>query len=128
MTVLRKIWKNTYFPNKRWKLYNSSYTYIHIYIQKLTFTIGHILLLWLGAAILWLFSMLFLSDFFCKVIYQGVMSTCRVWLNRESFSVLWTTVSGTVFLYFKGQLISKCPFGVIIWTKIPMKFFPGFLS
>ena len=27
----------------------------------------------------------------------------------------------------KGQLISKCPFGVIIWTKIPTKFFPGFL-
>ena len=28
---------------------------------------------------------------------------------------------------FKGQLISKCPFGVIVWTKIPTKFFPGFL-
>ena len=27
----------------------------------------------------------------------------------------------------KGQLISKCPFGVIVWTKIPMKFFPGLL-
>ena len=27
----------------------------------------------------------------------------------------------------KGQLISKCPFGVIVWTKIPMKFFPRFL-
>ena len=27
----------------------------------------------------------------------------------------------------KGQLISKCPFGVIVWTKIPTKFFPGFL-
>ena len=27
----------------------------------------------------------------------------------------------------KGQLISKCPFGVIVWTKIPMKIFPGFL-
>ena len=22
---------------------------------------------------------------------------------------------------FKGQLISKCPFGVIVWTKIPTK-------
>ena len=21
----------------------------------------------------------------------------------------------------KGQLISKCPFGVIVWTKIPTK-------
>ena len=28
----------------------------------------------------------------------------------------------------EGQLISKCPFGVIVWTKIPTKFFPGFLS
>ena len=27
----------------------------------------------------------------------------------------------------KGQLISKCPFGVIVWTKIPIKNFPGFL-
>ena len=27
----------------------------------------------------------------------------------------------------KGQLISKCPFGVIVWTKIPTKYFPGFL-
>ena len=27
----------------------------------------------------------------------------------------------------KGQIISKCPFGVIIWTEIPTEFFPGFL-
>ena len=27
----------------------------------------------------------------------------------------------------KGQLISKCLFGVIVWTKKPTKFFPGFL-
>ena len=27
----------------------------------------------------------------------------------------------------KGQLISNCPFGVIVWTKIPTKNFPGFL-
>ena len=25
----------------------------------------------------------------------------------------------------KGQLISKCPLGVILWTKIPTKIFPG---
>ena len=30
-------------------------------------------------------------------------------------------------ILLKGQLISKCPFGVIVWTKIPTKFFPGFL-
>ena len=27
----------------------------------------------------------------------------------------------------KGQLISKCLFGVIVWTKIPTNFIPGFL-
>jgi len=27
----------------------------------------------------------------------------------------------------KGQLISKCLFDVIVWTKKPTKFFPGFL-
>ena len=27
----------------------------------------------------------------------------------------------------KGQLISKCLYGVIVWTKTPTKFFPGFL-
>ena len=27
----------------------------------------------------------------------------------------------------KGQLISKCLYGVIVWTKKPTKFFPGFM-
>ena len=27
----------------------------------------------------------------------------------------------------KGQLISKCPLGVIVWTKIPTKKLPRFL-
>ena len=27
----------------------------------------------------------------------------------------------TIFFVFKGQLISKCPFSVIVWTKIPTK-------
>ena len=27
----------------------------------------------------------------------------------------------------KGQLISKCLFGVIVWTKKPMQFFPEYL-
>ena len=26
----------------------------------------------------------------------------------------------------KGQLISKCPFGIIVWTKIPTKLFLDF--
>ena len=28
-----------------------------------------------------------------------------------------------LFTIDKGQLISKCPFGVIVWTKIPTKIF-----
>ena len=30
-------------------------------------------------------------------------------------------VGKNIFKVFKGLLISKCPFGVIVWTKIPMK-------
>ena len=29
--------------------------------------------------------------------------------------------------FCKGQLISKCLLGVIVWFKKPTKFFPGFL-
>ena len=32
-----------------------------------------------------------------------------------------------VFAIHKGQLISKCSFGVIVWTKIQTKKFPEFL-
>ena len=35
--------------------------------------------------------------------------------------------SNLILQVSKGQLISKCPFGVNVWTKIPTKFFPGFL-
>ena len=47
---------------------------------------------------------------------------CAVLIERKSFdyfiSKLWIT---------EGQLISKCRFGVIVWTKIPTKIIPGFL-
>ena len=33
----------------------------------------------------------------------------------------------TILRASTGQLISKCLFGVIVWTKIPTNFFPGFL-
>ena len=39
---------------------------------------------------------------------------------------LWSRPKCTMF-GTKGQLISKCLHGVIIWTKKPRKFFPGFL-
>ena len=32
-----------------------------------------------------------------------------------------------IIVVVKGQLISKYPFAVIVWTKIPTKLFPGFL-
>ena len=30
------------------------------------------------------------------------------------------------FVLTKGQFISKCPFGIIVWTKIPTKLFLDF--
>ena len=32
----------------------------------------------------------------------------------------------TIHVQLKGQLIAKCPFGVIVWTKIPTKKFDNF--
>ena len=37
------------------------------------------------------------------------------------------TLDQNSFQSTKGQLISKCPLGVIVWTKIPTKKFPRFL-
>ena len=39
----------------------------------------------------------------------------------------WNEGCRRLWMVPKGQLISKCPFGVIVWTKIPTIFFPGFL-
>ena len=47
-------------------------------------------------------------------------------LSMELTSVI-DCRSDTVTRPSKGQLISKCLLGVIVWTKIPTKFFPGFL-
>ena len=37
-----------------------------------------------------------------------------------------TYFSSYVFIFPKGQLISKCPFGFIVWTKLPTKLFLNF--
>ena len=37
------------------------------------------------------------------------------------------SIHQTSMQYTKGQLISKCPFGVFKSPKKPTKFFPGFL-
>ena len=50
----------------------------------------------------------FNSIFLTKNLNQGIV---------DKYSIIST----------KGQLISKCPFGVIVWTKIQTKNFLGFL-
>ena len=41
-----------------------------------------------------------------------LLMTCFIYILDSSFS--------------KGQLISKCPFGFIVWTKLPTKLFLNF--
>ena len=48
------------------------------------------------------------------------------WQGNESYQSQ-SVVSGRTSKVTKGQLISKCPFGVIVWTKIPTKKFDKFL-
>ena len=66
-----------------------------------------------------------------------ILSQHTIWLNQPSCLPLkWnlyltfiTIICHTKFRfrkYSKGQLISKCPFGVIVWTKIPTKKFDNF--
>ena len=38
------------------------------------------------------------------------------------------TKQSSAFRPAKGQLFSKCPFGAIVWTKIPKKKIDKFLS
>ena len=45
-------------------------------------------------------------------------SSCLLW-----YVLLFFIISG----HSKGQLISKCLYGVIVWTKKTTNFFPGFL-
>ena len=60
----------------------------------------------------------------------------RIFQNKQN-EILWSTGPPEHILtgedwpfkngHSRGQLISKCPFGVIVWTKIPTKKFPRFL-
>ena len=61
-----------------------------------------------------------------SAIYQRVSSKQR----KRTMHISCSPVSKSekyVLLCTKGQLISKCPFDVIVWTKIPTKKFPRFL-
>ena len=55
---------------------------------------------------------------------QFVCPSPKVWDFNEKM-LHWASVV-RVWVHTKGQLISKCPFGVIVWTKIPRKNFRDF--
>ena len=50
---------------------------------------------------------------------------CRFGQDLNSHGIVMLTKACQVLV--KGQLISKFPIGVIVWIKMPTKFFPGFL-
>ena len=50
----------------------------------------------------------------------------RVQILIKNNSFYYNTLHDEI-LYIKGQLISKCLYGVIVWTKNQRNFFPGFL-
>ena len=54
-------------------------------------------------------------------INDSTILRVRTIISFLSTYMYWLTFSKT-----KGQLISKCPFGVIVWTKIPTKKFDKF--
>ena len=73
----------------------------------------------------WIVSMKFVSLF--RSVLNGFKNQNRIVKCQYN----WVFFKKTIFFLKKrlnkGQLISKCPFVVIVWTKIPSKFFPGFL-
>ena len=63
----------------------------------------------------------------------ALLSKCLRWIltNEPRNSV--NLATNLIFFFsilkigrFKGQLISKCPFGFIVWTKLPTKLFLNF--
>ena len=55
---------------------------------------------------------------------------CARALNSENTSIYFFPALLQVFFFCfaKGQLISKCPYEKSVWTKLPTKIFPIFLS
>ena len=85
-----------------------------------------------------IFSCKIFEIIFCLAILAGTYSfsdTCQLLLSMyrrlfilrayifpfEVFEFKYRKVAST-----KGQLISKCPFGFIVWTKLPTKIFLNF--
>ena len=47
-------------------------------------------------------------------------------LNGDLYCLMANAKLLNISAAVKGQLISNCPFGVIVWTKIPTKKFDNF--
>ena len=56
--------------------------------------------------------------FFSRPLFIIILS--QIWFQDLRFYSIYSTSS-------KGQIISECPYEIIVWTKIPMKKFPRFL-
>ena len=54
----------------------------------------------------------------CLVSFKGLPITL--------YTINHTCCGSEICHSTKGQLISKCPFGIIVWTKIPTKLFVDF--
>ena len=54
----------------------------------------------------------------------GINQTEKAFGLRNDFMIVMEVLE--VFGSGKGHLISKCPFGVIVWTKIPTKEFENY--
>ena len=66
-----------------------------------------------------IFHILFMNIGSLKISSNNTLSNYSTKIIESN--PLWGTFQ------YKGQLISKCPFVVIVWTKIPMKKFNKFL-
>ena len=61
---------------------------------------------------------------FLRIVHDLIFIPIRFYIRFLSMLRL---VFFVIWLVIKGQLISKCPFGVFKSSKKPTKFFPGFL-
>ena len=101
-----------------------------------------------GSSVIWL---VFLGDFGTKICYfirknmaeNGPLVFCTVLYSkydeklgnheRKNIEIvrLCSNLQYQVYLSLpdaKGQIISECPYEIIVWTKIATKKFPRFLS
>ena len=70
---------------------------------------------------------LFMKGKFDAYVQWPLAETVQNWIVDRSNARDFTVYVGSRVYCTKGQLISKCPFGVFKSLKKPTKFFPGFL-